>query len=262
MASSARRVVHELGEAAAAVRSAVKARRFGFALRLLSCVIVNVGQLTIGSLIRRRQCPCCGWQGVGFLWSANETRTATDAVCPSCASRSRHRAERLLVPLVVEAASTETVLHFAPEAQLLPSLRSYLPDARYQTADLYRDDVDLPGQDIQRLDLAGDSFDLVICNHVLEHVLDDGAAVAEVARVTTPRGVAIITIPGVWDRVDTVHFDEVDDNGHWRDYGTCARALFTEVFADVTTFASTDLSPTPARFGIRASEPIFVCRKR
>ena len=261
MASSARRVVHELGEAAASVRSALKQRRFGFAFRLISCVMVNVGQLTIGSLVRRRHCPCCDWQGVGFLWSANETRTAKDAVCPSCASRSRHRAERLLVPLVVETTSTEAVLHFAPEAQLLPSLRAYLPNARYQTADLYRTDVDLPGQDIQRLDLADESFDLVICNHVLEHVVDDVASVAEIARVTTQRGVAIITIPGVWDRVETVQFDGVDDNGHWRDYGTGAQDLFTEVFADVSTFTSMDLSPTPARFGLRASEPIFVCRK-
>ena len=65
---------------------------------------------------------------------------------------------------------------------------------RYVTADLYHEDVDLQ-LDLTALDLPDDSFDAVLCSHVLEHVDDDAAAMRELARVTAPGGWCLVMVP-------------------------------------------------------------------
>jgi SAM-dependent methyltransferase len=47
------------------------------------------------------------------------------------------------------------------------------------------------------------SFDMVICNHVLEHIEDDDKAMSEIARVLKPQGLAIVTVPTRPDRIKT-----------------------------------------------------------
>ncbi len=256
-----RRVKHEVGNGQASIRAAMRGHEFSFAARLVATVSVNVAQLVLGSATARRRCSCCGWQGVGFLWSANEVRTAKDAICPQCGSRSRHRALQLLVPLVTRPELVDEVLHFAPEPQLLPALRRLFPDARYRTTDLNRGDVDLPGLDIQHLELPDDSFDLILCNHVLEHVVEDEAAIQELARVARPSGTVIITVPGEWGRQEIVSYAEADPNGHWRDYGNDVAGLFSRSFGKVSLHQGTDVSSGDPSFGVRAKEPIFVCRE-
>ena len=251
----ARTIRYGYGSTVAAVRS----HDPRLATRVAACAAVNVIQLIGGRVIRRRSCPCCGWSGCGFLWSANEIEIVRDAICPNCQSRSRHRALVLLVPERVHGRNVRDVLHFAPEPQLLPGFRTLLADARYSTTDLNRTDVDLSGQDIQRLDLPDDSFDLVLCNHVLEHVEDDAAAMAEIARVLRPGGQAIITIPGDWSTLGTISFEVADPNGHWRHYGSDARDRLANAFELVEAVPSGSIGNDPRHQGLVEAEPVFVC---
>jgi 2-polyprenyl-3-methyl-5-hydroxy-6-metoxy-1,4-benzoquinol methylase len=67
---------------------------------------------------------------------------------------------------------------------------------------------------VEELPFAGASFDLVTCLDVIEHTPDDGAALAELLRVTCPGGHLVVTVPAypaLWSHHDVV-------NGHYRRY--------------------------------------------
>ena len=136
----------------------------------------------------RRACPICGWVGPRFAAYGTAQRRP-DARCPRCGAAERHRlAYRLLAGALGPQACT---LHVAPE----PSLRPWLEglSARYLPIDL-----DRPGaiaMDLTRLDLPDETCTLVWCSHVLEHIPDDRRAIAEIARVLAPGGVAVVQVP-------------------------------------------------------------------
>jgi len=69
-----------------------------------------------------------------------------------------------------------------------------LPGLRYVTGDLDSPLADIE-LDVMDLPFEADSFDFLICNHVLEHVADDRRAMAEVQRVLRPGGWAILMCP-------------------------------------------------------------------
>lgn len=83
------------------------------------------------------------------------------------------------------------------------------------------------GADARRLPFADDSFDRIIAAEILEHIGDDGAAVAELARVLRPGGVLAVTVPSwgpekvCWMLSEDYHAPSVPD-GHVRIY-TLAR---------------------------------------
>tara|TARA_B100000315_G_C14458865_1_gene532779 strand:- start:475 stop:951 length:477 start_codon:yes stop_codon:yes gene_type:complete len=117
------------------------------------------------------------------------------------------------------------ILHFAPEPVFYNVFNSF----EYITADLELTDVDLQ-LDIENIDYVSDSFDLILCNHVLEHVLDDNKAIKEIYRILKSFGIAIITVPGNWDRERTIEYDYPDGNGHYRDYGLNFLSVLNKIF--------------------------------
>jgi len=54
----------------------------------------------------------------------------------------------------------------------------------------------------ESLPFAGDSFDLILSNEVIEHVADDRTAMAEMARVARPGGRIVIFAPNRWYPVE------------------------------------------------------------
>jgi hypothetical protein len=142
---------------------------------------------------RGRFCPVCRSHCRAFLPDSRTGRP--DATCPVCRSLERHRS---IWPCLVEATpltrAALRVLHVAPEACFERRLRGLRLRA-YVTLDLAREDVAVRA-DLTRLGVAARCFDLVICNHVLEHVADDRAAMREIFRVLVPGGLAVVTVPG------------------------------------------------------------------
>ncbi len=208
------------------------------------------------------RCPCCGYLGASFLNIHNRARTAWNSACPRCDSRSRHRALSLLVPqLFARRAPRPRVIHFAPEAVLRRVVEPLA--GLYHTSDFAMEAMTYPNEDLTRSRLPAAAYDVVLCNHVLEHIEDDASAVASLARVLARDGVAIITIPGVFTRHETVRYEDDSLGGHWRDYGLDVVDLFARSFADVEAvdLHALDRAEGGLSHGIRRGEVAFVMRE-
>jgi len=239
----------------------VRTRSAALGWRSVVAGVGNVAEAAVPGRGDRFWCPCCGTASPVFLSVPNRLRLARHSVCPTCGARSRHRGIAVVIDRVVDPATTHTVLHFAPGPSITAVLARHLPAAEVVTTDLLRTDVDRPGEDVQALTFPDDAYDLVVCNHVLEHVPDDGAAVAELARVTAPGGLAVVSVPGDWSRRETVTFPDTSFNGHHRDYGTEVVDLLGSAFADVEVVVLGDLDVGgPGRVALRRDDRLFLCR--
>jgi SAM-dependent methyltransferase len=164
-------------------------------------------------------CSCCGHITGAFIHLSDHKGPLWNYACQVCDSRSRHRGLALVIPLILgERPDLRHTLHFAPEEVLAKVLLSF-GQIDHHTTDLEEPRVDFPGEDIQRLSFADGAYDLVVCNQVLEHVPDDGAAMNELARILSPNGLAVITVPCDWKLADTEPFRRVRPGGHYRHYG-------------------------------------------
>jgi SAM-dependent methyltransferase len=176
-------------------------------------------------------CPVCGNHSGAFVHLSNRLRFSWNSACGHCSSRARHRGLFNVYKEATEEMTNEnSVLHFAPE----PAFYSILKGKafKYITTDFVLEDVDLPKEDIQKLTLPDNSYDLILCNHVLEHVPDDKKSLMELYRILKPGGKLLLTIPGNYKRSRTIYFSHLNHNGHYRDYGSDFVQLFSSIFQD------------------------------
>lgn len=177
-------------------------------------------------------CPLCENHSGSFIHLANSFRYSFNSACPYCSSRARHRGLSFIYKMEISDLDGESkVLHFAPEPVFYSIFKNKL--FSYQTIDYILEDVDLPRQDVQNLSIASDLFDIVLSNHVIEHVPNDDKAISEMYRITKRGGKVIITIPGNFKRTKTVYFDNLKNNGHYRDYGIDFIEKMKKVFPKV-----------------------------
>lgn len=160
---------------------------------------------------RGRECPMCGAKRRKFLPYGYVT-SREDALCPSCLSLERHR----LIWLWLERHSSlfdshPTLLHIAPEVSLMCHFkRHYKGHTGYITADLESPLADMHF-DVQHIPMKDRSVDVVICNHLLEHVEDDAMALNELYRIMRPGGWGIMLVPEDRSRAVTFEDDTITD---------------------------------------------------
>jgi len=118
------------------------------------------------------------------------------AKCPRCGSLERHRFLSLLLgALGPDLRNLDTVVEIAPSRQSTP-LIDRLGARRRVRLDLGHDKRDVDAlASLTALPLRDASVDLLVCYHVLEHVPDDCTAMREIARVLSPRGIALLEVP-------------------------------------------------------------------
>lgn len=209
----------------------------------------------------RFYCNLCRCDHAYFVHLSNRLRIKWYSVCPTCNSRPRHRGLKILYEEVLETLEQPKVIHFAPEPvfyQIFEGLSS-----NYQTTDFFLEDVTFPKEDIQALSFPSESYDMALCNHVIEHVPEDASAVSEVARILKKTGLAIFTIPGNWHRQKTIPFKDLRFNGHYRDYGMDVVALFSQFFETVEV---KDLADYNLQFKLplgisKKTNLAFICKK-
>ncbi len=117
-----------------------------------------------------------------------------NALCPVCGSFDRERLLYLFLLYRTDLFKGEKkVLHVAPEKHVAEILyRENTID--YLTADLLAEEV-MVKMDITKIQYPDQTFDVVICNHVLEHVPDDLKAMKEIHRVLKEDGWAVLQVP-------------------------------------------------------------------
>jgi SAM-dependent methyltransferase len=208
-----------------------------------------------------RTCTICDYVGP-FRRTGAHARS--DGSCPNCKSMERHRQLKLMLDRL-EMTDLGRTLHFAPESWLVEILRERSDE--YVKTDYIRDDVDLK-LNIEELDLDNESFDTVLCSHVLEHV-DDRKALAELYRVLRPGGLAILAVPIIegWDttyedpsittaRGRRINFGQDD---HVRVYGRDFRDRVRAAGFTLSEF-SADGADT-VKYGLSRGARIFLAQK-
>jgi SAM-dependent methyltransferase len=114
--------------------------------------------------------------------------------CPRCSSLDRERLAYLyLLKKTNIFKDKAALLHIAPEKNL-QQLFMACPNIDYLSADLSMDCV-MVKMDVTDIQYATNTFDIIICNHVLQYVPDDLRAVSELYRVLKPGGWALLQVP-------------------------------------------------------------------
>ncbi|WP_460217975.1 class I SAM-dependent methyltransferase [Psychroserpens sp. MEBiC05023] len=138
-----------------------------------------------------------------------------NVLSPSTLSLERHRLLWLYLKQETNFFSTESstetkkVLHFAPEQCFLKRFKE-LKHFDYTTTDLESPIADVKA-DICNLPFTDNTYDIILCNHVLEHIPDDTKAMQELYRVLKPGGFGIFQIPQDLTRANTYEDDTITD---------------------------------------------------
>lgn len=157
--------------------------------------MTNVGMRLLGVFYSGNKvtCPVCQKSYRKFL-PYGRVNVRQNALCPGCLSLERHRLIWLYLKERTNFFTEKSdVLHIAPEACFIQRFEKLHGD-RYITADI-ESPLAKVKMDIHQIPFEENTFDFVLCNHVLEHVDDDIKAMREINRVLKPGGLAILQIP-------------------------------------------------------------------
>ena len=140
-------------------------------------------------------CPICNYKARKFLDSGLTSRRK-NAKCPSCKSLERHRQLVLILESLEVLKKDVSLLHFAPE----PCLKTYFKNelgSNYKASDYNKKKKSDFSFDIRCIESPNESFNYIVCSHVLEHIDEDIKAMKELYRILKPGGIAFIQVP-IW----------------------------------------------------------------
>lgn len=133
-----------------------------------------------------------------------------NVLSPSTLSLERHRLLWLYLQNETDFfTAPKKVLHFAPEQAFYKLFRKQ-KNLDYTTTDLFSPLADVKA-DICNLPFDDNSYDIILCNHVLEHIPDDIKAMQELFRVLKPGGMGVFQIPQDLNRATTFSDDTIID---------------------------------------------------
>ena len=220
----------------------------------------------------RFNCPCCERSFGRWRIYASEAAGDSSSMCPWCGALGRHRVDWLFLRDRTNIMRDPIrLLHVAPEISLGRRFQT-LANVDYLSAD-YDSTLAMERMDIRDIPYPDESFDAVVCNHVLEHVDDDRRALREVHRVLQTGGWAMLQVPldlsrttfedpTVTDpRERTRLFGQYDHvRIYGRDYDERLRRVGFEV--ETSWYAAEFPDVDIERMGLDRNERVNLCWKR
>ncbi len=196
-----------------------------------------------------------------------------NAICPNCNSWFRHRMMQQFIDDSGFLEGQPTLLHFAPEIFYVPNFAKKL-GKNYYTCDLKV--MESPNHhivNINNIKFEDNTFDRIICSHVLEHIETDEQAISELYRVMKPGGVALIGVPTYGDVTEEdlsfttaqrkLHYGI---NVHVRLYGTdiskkLEKAGFTVQMESIDTIKGNYMERGHTSGHVESDKYLFICTK-
>jgi SAM-dependent methyltransferase len=195
-----------------------------------------------------------------------------NVLAPGTLSLERHRLFWLYLKNETTFFSAPLrVLHFAPEQAFVQKFKKQ-KNLTYTTTDLNSPIADVKA-DICDLPFKDNSFDFIICNHVLEHIPDDIKAMQELYRVLAPSGTAIVQVPYDAKREITFEDNTITDQSertrifgqydHLRVYGMDYFKKLSSIGFNVNAldYTSSISSDDIERYRLCKGELLPVCKK-
>lgn len=124
--------------------------------------------------------------------SAFVNLNSNDLLCPFCGSLSRNR--RLWQLLNQRQDLKGNILHFSPSRSLYRKLKKN-QEINYSSSDFENEFIADYQFDVTDINQENEKFDIIICFHILEHIVNDQKAICELYRVLKPEGVIYIQTP-------------------------------------------------------------------
>jgi SAM-dependent methyltransferase len=206
-----------------------------------------------------------------FLPYGYETQRS-NVLSPSTLSLERHRLLWLYLKNETDFFTADKkVLHFAPEQAFYKRFRK-MKNLDYTTTDLNSPLADVKA-DICDLPFEDNTYDLIFCNHVLEHIPDDTKAMQELYRILKKGGMGIFQIPQDINREKTFEDDSITDKKerakifgqydhvriYGKDYFEKLRSVGFKV--DEVDYTSTFTEEEITKFCLSKGELLPICKK-
>ena len=194
--------------------------------------------------------------------------------CPKCGSNGIERHLRLYCDVlnIFQDKDHLRILHFAPEPRFSAYLALFKPELHI-LADFQPKDNRFQQIDISSIPYSDNSFDFVIANHVLEHVLNPKLTLSEINRVLKPAGMAILQTP--FSAVLSETFEDPGLNtpelrtlfygheDHLRLFGKNVFEIFTSYLdSRVRNHSDVFNKSVAEKFGVNSREPFFLFSKK
>lgn len=208
---------------------------------------------------KNHQCNVCETQLKNFAKLNNG-----DLICPVCGSISRTRRlykllnEEFIVPDIA-------ILDFSPFRILYRKWKKKT-NIQYFATDFGTDFIADYRYDITNIDCKDETFDLIICYHILEHIVDDKKAMSELYRVLKKNGTVLIQTPFkegeiyedysiVTEKERLKHFGQED---HVRIYSVEG---LKERLQDSGFFVNVKIFEKDIYLGLQKNETVIICKK-
>ncbi|MFY9589299.1 class I SAM-dependent methyltransferase [Rickettsia endosymbiont of Halotydeus destructor] len=210
---------------------------------------------------KKRNCPCCGYSGTFISMRKN----LPEMRCPNCASRPR---DRLFAHYTIQHninLEEKYILHFSPEPNLFRRLKR---NPNYISSDIKKSKYAKFYVDITDISYPDDYFDIVICNHIMEHVEDHIKGFKECYRVLKNGGIAFFSVPynssleKTWYPPHDMPKEEVEKICGWdhkRIYGQDFPNIISDVGFTVETYLLNN--ENTEKYVTTLSDPIFIAKK-